>query len=51
MLADDRSVLFGVMSEDIKIGGYAYRYVSNTSSHADLNYLQGVKVPLADASR
>lgn len=46
VLADDRSVLFGVMSEDIKIGGYAYRYVSNTSSHVDLNYLQGVNGPI-----
>jgi inosine kinase len=42
VLADNRSVLLGVMSENMKIGGYAYRFVSNTSSRVDLNYLQPV---------
>ncbi|BDH46776.1 inosine/guanosine kinase [Salmonella enterica subsp. enterica serovar Choleraesuis] len=42
VLADDRSVLLGVMCENIEIGGYAYRYLCNTSSRTDLNYLQGV---------
>jgi len=46
VLADDRSVLLGVMSENMKIGGYAYRYVSNTSSRVDLNYLQPVDGPI-----
>ena len=46
VLADDRSVLLGVMSENIKIGGYAYRFVSNTSSRVDLNYLQPVDGPI-----
>ena len=46
VLADDRSVLLGVMSENMKIGGYAYRFVSNTSSRVDLNYLQGVNGPI-----
>jgi inosine kinase len=41
-LADDRSVLFGVMSENIKVGSYAYRYLCNTSSRVDLNFLQPV---------
>lgn len=41
-LADDRSVLLGVMCRNIEIGGYAYRYLCNTSSRTDLNYLQGV---------
>lgn len=42
VLADDRSVLLGVMCDNIQIGGYAYRYLCNTSSRTDLNYLQGV---------
>lgn len=42
VLADDRSVLLGVMCSNIDIGGYAYRYLCNTSSRTDLNYLQGV---------
>ncbi len=42
VLADDRSVLLGVMCNNIEIGGYAYRYLCNTSSRTDLNYLQGV---------
>jgi inosine kinase len=46
VLADDRSVLLGVMSEHIKIGGYAYRYISNTSSRVDLNYLQAIPGPI-----
>ncbi len=36
------SVLLGVMCSNIQIGGYAYRYLCNTSSRMDLNYLQGV---------
>ena len=31
VLADDRSVLLGVMSENIHVGDYAYRFLSNTS--------------------
>ncbi len=46
VLADDRSVLLGVMSENIQVGGYAYRFVSNTSSRVDLNYLQPVDGPI-----
>ena len=42
ILADDRSVLFGVMSNNIEVGSYAYRYLCNTSSKVDLNYLQPV---------
>ena len=47
VLADDRSVLLGVMCSNIDIGGYAYRYLCNTSSRTDLNYLQGVDGALA----
>ncbi|QDO84756.1 inosine/guanosine kinase [Shewanella psychropiezotolerans] len=43
ILADDRSVLFGVMSNNIEVGSYAYRYLCNTSSKVDLNYLQPVE--------
>ncbi|MGE9627178.1 inosine/guanosine kinase, partial [Escherichia coli] len=45
VLADDRSVLLGVMCSNIEIGSYAYRYLCNTSSRTDLNYLQGVNGP------
>ncbi|MGB9096533.1 inosine/guanosine kinase [Erwinia sp.] len=43
VLADDRSVLLGVMCSNVQIGSYAYRYLCNTSSRTDLNYLQGVE--------
>lgn len=42
VLADDRSVLLGVMCRNIEIGGYAYRYLCNTSSRTDLDYLQDI---------
>ena len=42
VLADDRSVLLGVMCNHVQIGSYAYRYLCNTSSRTDLNHLQGV---------
>lgn len=40
VLSDDRSVLFGVMNETIRVGSSSYRYLCNTSSKVDLNYLQ-----------
>ncbi|UAA38405.1 inosine/guanosine kinase [Paraneptunicella aestuarii] len=46
VLADAHSVLLGVMSENIRIGNYAYRYISNTSSRVNLNYLQPVDGPI-----
>lgn len=46
VLADDRSVLLGVMSSNIRVGDYAYRFLSNTSSRVDLNYLQPVNGPI-----
>ncbi|REL35932.1 inosine/guanosine kinase [Thalassotalea euphylliae] len=46
VLADDRSVLLGVMSNNIKVGDYAYRFLSNTSSRVDLNHLQPVDGPI-----
>ncbi|PKF63534.1 inosine/guanosine kinase [Psychromonas sp. psych-6C06] len=45
-LADAKSVLFGVMSKNITVGSYAYRYLCNTSSKVDLNYLQPVDGPI-----
>lgn len=42
MLADDRSILLGVICNNIHIGDYAYRYLCNTSSRMDLNHMQGV---------
>lgn len=32
-----------LMCSNVKIGGYAYRYLCNTSSRTDLNYLQAVE--------
>ncbi|MBT1443106.1 inosine/guanosine kinase [Shewanella sp. JM162201] len=46
ILADDRSVLFGVMSKSIEVGSYAYRYLCHTSSKVDLNHLQPVDGPI-----
>ncbi|MGF1759417.1 inosine/guanosine kinase [Photobacterium sagamiensis] len=46
VLADDKSVLLGVMSKDIEIGSYAYRYLCNTSSRMDMNHLQAVEGPI-----
>ncbi|WP_434355967.1 inosine/guanosine kinase [Parasalinivibrio latis] len=46
VLADDKSILLGVMSKDIEIGSYSYRYLCNTSSRVDLNYLQSVEGPI-----
>ncbi|AGH81085.1 inosine/guanosine kinase [Psychromonas sp. CNPT3] len=42
VLADDKSVLFGAMSKNIEVGSYSYRYLCDTSSKVDLNYLQPV---------
>lgn len=41
-LADDGSVLLGVMSNNIHIGDYSYQYLCNTSSRVNLNHMQGV---------
>lgn len=46
LLADNRSVLLGVMSNNINVGSYAYRFLCNTSSRVDLNYLQPVDGPI-----
>jgi inosine kinase len=46
VVADDNSILLGVMSEEIRIGTSAYRYLSNTSSRVNLEYLQPVNGPI-----
>ncbi|OEF24211.1 inosine/guanosine kinase [Vibrio rumoiensis] len=46
VLADDTSTLLGVMSSNIKIGSYGYRYVCKTSSRMNLDYLQAVDGPI-----
>lgn len=46
VLSDDRSVLFGVISDPIRAKGYAYKYLCNTSSKVDLNLLQPVSGPI-----
>ena len=46
VLADDTSILLGVMSENIRIGTSGYRYLCNTSSRVNLNHLQPVDGPI-----
>ena len=46
LLADDASILLGVMSEVIRIGTSGYRYLSNTSSRVNLDHLQPVDGPV-----
>jgi inosine kinase len=46
LLADDASILLGVMSENIRIGTSGYRYLSNTSSRVNLDHLQPVDGPI-----
>ncbi|MEW5737612.1 MAG: inosine/guanosine kinase [Myxococcota bacterium] len=46
LLADDSAVLLGVMSETIRLGTSGYRYLSNTSSRVNLDYLQPVAGPI-----
>jgi inosine kinase len=46
LLADDAAILLGVMSENIRLGTSAYRYLSNTSSRVNLDHLQPVDGPI-----
>ena len=46
LLADDASILLGVMSEEIRLGTSGYRYLSNTSSRVSLDHLQPVQGPI-----
>jgi inosine kinase len=46
LLADAPATLLGVMSEVIRAGTSAYRYLSNTSSRVNLDYLQPVDGPI-----
>ena len=46
LLADDASILLGVMSEVIRLGTSGYRYLSNTSSRVSLDHLQPVDGPI-----
>ena len=46
LLADDASILLGVMSESIRVGTSGYRYLSNTSSRVNLDHLQPVAGPI-----
>jgi inosine kinase len=46
LLADDSSILLGVMSETIRVGTSGYRYLSNTSSRVNLDHLQPVDGPI-----
>ncbi|MFA0084775.1 inosine/guanosine kinase [Vibrio sp. E150_011] len=46
VLADSKSVLLGVMSKNIEVGSYGYRYLCRTSSRMNLNHLQTVDGPI-----
>ncbi|ASU23866.1 inosine/guanosine kinase [Vibrio qinghaiensis] len=46
VLADSKSVLLGVMSKNIEVGSYSYRYLCRTSSRMNLNHLQTVDGPI-----
>ncbi len=46
VLADSKSVLLGVMSKNIEVGSYGYRYLCRTSSRVNLNHLQTVDGPI-----
>jgi inosine kinase len=46
VLADDASILLGVMSEEIRVKTSGYRYLSNTSSRVNLDHLQPVPGPI-----
>jgi inosine kinase len=46
LLADDASILLGVMSDVIRVGTSGYRYLSNTSSRVNLDHLQPVDGPV-----
>ncbi|AUI88045.1 inosine/guanosine kinase [Vibrio azureus] len=46
VLADSKSVLLGVMSKNIQVGSFAYRYLCRTSSRTNLNHLQTVDGPI-----
>jgi inosine kinase len=46
LLADDPSILLGVMSDPIRVGTSGYRYLSNTSSRVNLEHLQPVDGPI-----
>lgn len=46
VLADSKSVLLGIMSKNIEVGSYAYRYLCRTSSRMNLNHLQTVDGPI-----
>lgn len=46
VLADSKSVLLGVMSKNIEVGSFAYRYLCRTSSRMNLNHLQIVDGPI-----
>jgi inosine kinase len=49
VLADDTSILLGVMSKNISVGSFAYKYLCNTSCRVNLNYLQPVDGPIGRA--
>ncbi|HVH46267.1 MAG TPA: hypothetical protein VM925_28195, partial [Labilithrix sp.] len=46
LLADGASILIGVMSDVIRVGTSGYRYISNTSSRVNVEYLQPVDGPI-----
>ena len=48
-LSDSPSVALGAIKKNIELGGYAFKYICNTSSKVNLNYLQPSDKPMGRA--
>lgn len=46
VIADSKSILLGIMSKNIEVGSFGYRYLCRTSSRMNLNHLQTVEGPI-----
>lgn len=49
VLSDDKSVALGCITENIKVGNYAFKYISTTNSHVDFSQLQPSEKPMGRA--
>jgi len=49
VLSDSPSVALGAICKNIQLGGYAFKYICNTSSKVNLNYLQPSDKPMGRA--
>lgn len=49
MLADTQAVLLGAITENIKVGDYAFKYICNTHSNVNLSHLLPCQGPMGRA--